>query len=67
MENVIPHDNKMALKQVGWLGQTGKYYPVDTPLTAIHETEKASYTPLYEQIGAWYFNETAKEWRVEQD
>lgn len=37
----------MYQRQVGWLGQTGRFYPIDTPTDQIHEGEKGGYTPVY--------------------
>lgn len=65
MDDLIPRENKMALKQSGWLGQSGRFYPMGTELKVIHDGEPASYWPIYEQVGEWYWNTTAKDWRVE--
>jgi hypothetical protein len=56
-----------AMAQVGWLGQTGNVYPLDMPLTEIHQQETASYCPLYVQVGTWEWNEEAKRHYVEED
>ena len=64
MSNYLPKENNAVMQQVGWLGASGRFYKLGTPTTEIHKTEPVSYTPVYEQIGTWEWNEAAKEWRV---
>lgn len=63
----LPRGSKAAMVQVGWLGQTGTVYGLDTPLKEIHKIETASYAPLYMQFGEWKWHDHAMKYYVEQD
>jgi len=65
LNNYLSKDNTAVMQQVGWLGATGTYYKLDTPPTS--EQEPGSYTPVYEQVGVWEWNDEVKEWRVHYD
>ena len=65
MNNLLNRESKAAFRQKGWLGATGTYYTIDTPVSDIHSNEPGSYQPLYEQVGEWYFDEDLQDWRVE--
>lgn len=39
------------LRQIGWLGFTGVFYPVYCPMSVIHEHEKGGYSPVYMEVG----------------
>lgn len=64
--NTKPISRNAAMIQVGWLGQSGAVYTMNTALSDIHKHEPASYMPLYIQIGEWEQNDKG-EWYVEQD
>lgn len=50
-------NNKQVMVQVGWLGQTGEVYPLETTHGEIAKTEKGSYAPLYMSVGTYELNE----------
>jgi len=48
----LPHGNRVAMAQVGWLGFSGAVYPLDDkPLSG--GREPAGVSPLYIPIGIW--------------
>jgi uncharacterized protein YaeQ len=42
---------RMALRQIGWLGHTGQYYPLGAGPTS--NDEPGGFSPVYIQIGTW--------------
>lgn len=61
----LPKTSKAVMQQVGWLGQTGRFYPWGTPITEIHRYETASYEPVYHQIGEWELNPETYQHQIE--
>lgn len=41
---------KHFIVQVGWLGATGRFYPIYFLESRIRETEPGSYSPIYMEI-----------------
>ncbi len=39
------------LRQIGWLGQSGSFYPIYTSVLQIHGIETGGYSPVYIEMG----------------
>jgi hypothetical protein len=51
MSEDIPRERSrnMVLRQVGWIGQSGQFYPIDGDVS----NERAGFAPVYQQAGVW--------------
>ena len=49
--NPLPHDDKHAMAQVGWIGQTGNVYGLDDQ--PYDSREPGGFSPLYIAVGMW--------------
>lgn len=48
---MLPKEPQPVLRQVGWLGHSGRVYPLEG--ADIARQEPAGFGPLYIQIGTW--------------
>ena len=54
-------EDKTLFRQVGWHGQSGRFYELQTELSELHNHEKGGYAPIYEQIATWVEGEGWKD------
>lgn len=55
--------DRMALAQVGWIGQTGEVYALTDPPR--DGRERGGYAPLYIQIGTYVIDDDGRKWLSE--
>jgi hypothetical protein len=55
--------NSWAVKQVGWIGHTGRLYSLDEKPS---KTEPEGYAPLWQQIGVCRYDEDKGSWWIDE-
>ena len=51
-------EQKTLFRQVGWMRQSGVFYPVNHDPSQV---ERGGYAPVYQEIAIWFPNEGWKE------
>lgn len=54
-------EEKTLFRQVGWRGQSGRFYDLSTPPHSGQPKPEPSFAPVYEQIATWIEGEGWKD------
>jgi len=48
---VCPEVKRVVFRQVGWMGQSGAFYPTGVSELVLKESEPGSFSPIYIELG----------------